>query len=61
MKKNKKIGMLTKNDKMTTRNNKGVEKACWKHQGVTLNMIFFFSSNRWHQKIEGIGYNAGGH
>jgi hypothetical protein len=29
----KKTTMLTRNDKMTTRNNRGVEKACWKHQG----------------------------
>jgi hypothetical protein len=30
MEKNKKIRLLTRNDKMKTRNNKGVEKAHWK-------------------------------
>jgi hypothetical protein len=33
MEKNKNIKMLTRNGKMTTKNNKGVEKAHWKHQG----------------------------
>ncbi len=33
MEKNKKIRMLTRIVKMTTRNNKGVEKAHLKHQG----------------------------
>jgi len=28
MEKNKKIGKLTRNDKMTIENNRGVEKAC---------------------------------
>jgi hypothetical protein len=33
IKKNKRIGMLIKNDKLTTKNNKDVEKAHLKHQG----------------------------
>jgi hypothetical protein len=47
---NKKIGMLTKNEKMTTRNNKGAEQTHWKHQGYE---NFLFSSNRKHQNLEG--------
>jgi hypothetical protein len=41
MEKNKKIGMLTRNDKMT-KINKGVEKVHSKHHGVELNMKFLF-------------------
>jgi hypothetical protein len=33
MEKNKKIKMLTKNDKMITTNNRGVENVHWKYQG----------------------------
>jgi hypothetical protein len=41
--KKKKIGMLTRNNKMTTRNNKGVENHIGNTKGVKLNMkIFFF-------------------
>jgi hypothetical protein len=33
MKKNKKIGMLMRNNQMTKNNNRVVEKAHWKYQG----------------------------
>jgi hypothetical protein len=31
MGKNKKIGMLKRNNKITTKNKRDVKKACWKH------------------------------
>jgi len=59
---NKKKGMLTRNDKMTTNDNMGVKK---RHQN-TKNMLdtnIFFSSNRGHEmlRVEGIGHNVGGY
>jgi hypothetical protein len=53
MEKNKKIGMLTRNDKMTTRNNRSVEKAHWKHQKCEVkHENFLFLGNRRHQNLE---------
>jgi hypothetical protein len=64
MEKNKKIGMLTRNDKMTTRNNRGVEKAHWNTKDGKLKMkILFFQAIEGIKtlKIEGIKYDVGGH
>jgi hypothetical protein len=45
--------MLTRNDKTTTKNNRGVEKACWKHEGCEIeDENFLFSSNKRHQNVE---------
>jgi hypothetical protein len=64
MEKNKKIEMLTRDNKMTTRNNRGVEKHIGNTKGVNLNMKnFFFHAIEGIKtlKIEGIGYNVGRH
>jgi hypothetical protein len=43
---NKNIRILRNNDKMTTNNNQGVEKAHYKTKGTRLDLIFFFSNNK---------------
>lgn len=43
---NKNIRIPTNNDKMTTNNNQGVEKAPYITKGTRLDMIFFFSNNK---------------
>jgi hypothetical protein len=43
---NTNIRIPTNNDKMTTNNNQGVEKASYKTKGTRLDMIFFFSNNK---------------
>jgi hypothetical protein len=52
MEKNKNIGMLTRNDKITTINNRGVKRYIGNIKGVKLNMKIFFFSNRRHQNLE---------
>ncbi len=64
MEKNKNIGMLTRNDKITTINNKGVRRHIENIKGVKLNMKnFFFQAIEDIKsfKIESIEYNVGGH
>jgi hypothetical protein len=65
MEKNKRIGMLMRNNQMTKKKNIGMLKRhVGNTNGVKLNMKIFFFQPIEHiktLKIEGIGYNVGGH
>jgi len=52
---NKMVGMPTRNDEITTSNNKGFKKAHWKHQRHHVGHENFLSSNMGHIDIEGWG------
>jgi len=49
--------MPPRNNKMTINNNKGVEKACWKHQWHHIRMCFLRAMLR----VESVGYNVKRH
>jgi hypothetical protein len=50
---NKMMGMLTRNDKTTTSNNRGVEKHIGNAKGIRLDMKIFYLGNRGHQNVKG--------
>jgi len=53
MGKNKRMGTLTRNDKTTTNNNRGVEKHIGNTKGIRLDMKNFYLGDRGHQNIKG--------
>jgi len=53
MRNNKKTGMPTRNDKMTTNDNMVLKRHARNTRSTRLDMKAFFSSNRGHRDVEG--------
>ncbi len=60
MRNNRKMRILTRNDKITISNSMGVEKAHWKHYGHWVGHDFFLR-NIVNMMIEDVGYNVEEH